>query len=198
MTDQQKLFVDAYFLCNCNATKAAERAGYKSPNVLGARLKTLPEVAAAIKKRLDEHAMPANEVLARLADHARSDMADFWDFGRDETEDERELSRQFPRANIASPTEPTLDLRKAVREGKTHLIKSMERGEWGWKVALVDSQSALNTLARHHKLLTDKVEHDFSKMSDAEVVAIVKEAQGLASTDDDDEQPGDAGDDEAG
>ena len=159
MTDQQKLFIDAYFLNNCNASRAAEVAGYVRPHSQAGRLKADPEIAAEIKHRLDENGMSANEVLSRLADHARVDIADYWDFGTEETEEQKQLRREFPRAMQRSPTAPVMDLRKAKAAGKTPLLKSIEiSDEGGVKIAVVDSQAALTTLARFHKLLTDKVD----------------------------------------
>ena len=72
---KRQIFLDKFFECNCNATEAARQAGYKHPNQQGPRLKK--ELQAEIDARLDEMAMPANEVLARLGDQAGASIADF-------------------------------------------------------------------------------------------------------------------------
>jgi phage terminase small subunit len=76
MTNKQKLFVEHYLRC-WNATEAASQAGYKgNRKTLGAMgLENLekPIIAKAIKKRLKESAMGADECLSRIAGHARSE-----------------------------------------------------------------------------------------------------------------------------
>ncbi len=137
MTLQEEKFVNAFFLHNGNAMKAAEVAGYSDPQANSSRIKKQPEVAAEISRRLDEMAMPANEVLARLADHGRATL-----------EDVLSVSGRGVR----------LDVAKAIKSGKAHLIKSYSKGKDGVKVEMVDVQGALSLLSRHHKLLTDKTE----------------------------------------
>lgn len=175
LNEKQKLFVNAYFVNNGNATRAAEQAGYQSPNVAGSRLKSEPIVAAEIKRRLDENAMPANEVLARLADMARATIEDFVDLGKHDPGYPQALQGKW-----------SLDLHKAKEAGKLPLIKSIKSGEFGPEIVLHDAQSALVQLGRYHKLFTDKVEHDFTKLSDAELIALAKSTlsgDGQAGTD---------------
>lgn len=194
MTAQQQKFINAYFLNNCNATEAAQAAGYKSPAQRGCEIKKLPEVAAEIERRLAESAMSANEVLARLTEHARADMADLLNFG-DEVEMTPEqiadraaaeqLIAAYPknkqdavRAQMGlKKADPYLDLRMARRTGKSRLIKSLDPTEFGVKITLHDAQAALVQLGRFHKLFTDKVEHDFSALSDDELDRRIKAAE---------------------
>jgi len=165
MTVQQQLFIDAYFLSNCNATRAAASAGYSQPNVRGSQLVKNPQVAAELKRRLDENAMTANEVLSRLGDMARGSLEDFIDLGEHHPDYPQALQGRW-----------SLDLHKAQRLGKMPLLKSIKSGEFGPEIVLHDAQLALATLARHHKLLTDKIEHDFTKLSDADLIAAAKGA----------------------
>jgi phage terminase small subunit len=134
------LFIAHY--CDCwNGAEAARRAGYaeKSANVEGARLLANASISAAIKEHIDQ-IMPAGEVLQRLADHARTDMDDFTD------------------AETA-----TLNLGKAKRAGKMHLIKKFSRTETDKSthvsIELHDAQSALEKLGKYHGLFRDRVEH---------------------------------------
>jgi len=81
--------------------------------------------------------MDADEVLARLADQARGNIADF-------------MNTEVPGGII--------DLEKAQELGLTHLIKSISWTKQGVKVELYDAQAALVHIGRHLKLFTDRVE----------------------------------------
>lgn len=140
LTNKQKAFIEEY-LCDFNATRAAERAGYSGDdNVLGAqgsRLLRNVKVAEKVSERLTESAMSADEVLARLADQARADIADFITLNQE-------------------TGEPRVDLRGV--EGKTHLIKSIQQTAHGVKIELHDAQAALEKIGRAHGLFTDRVD----------------------------------------
>ena len=141
LTDKQRAFIEQYFICGFNATEAAKRAGYQgNQDVLssvGWENLRKPEIKAEIERRMAEFHMSANEVLARLADHAAASLDDF-------------LS--------SSGRGIKLDLVKAKKAGKLHLVKSYNKGKQGLKIELVDQQAALVALARHHNLLTDKMD----------------------------------------
>lgn len=142
LTPKQQLFV-AHYCEVWNATEAAALAGYtgnrKTLSVTGAENLGNPRIAAAIQQRIAA-IMPAGEVLSRLADHARATMADFID-----------------------PVNETLDLAKAERANKLHLLKKFSRtdGEKSTHVSieLHDAQAALVQLGKHHGLFRDRVEH---------------------------------------
>lgn len=137
LSNKQRVFVEEY-LRTWNATEAARRAGYseKTAYSIGQENLKKPEVKAAIEARIAEKAMSADEVLLRLADQARSTMADF--------------------INDAGE----VDLRTAKDNGKLHLVKSYTVTDKGTeRVELYDAQAALVHLGRHHGLFVDKVEH---------------------------------------
>jgi len=138
LTNKQKAFVEEY-LCDFNATRAAERAGYGGgDNVLGAqgsRLLKNVKIAKRISARLAESAMSADEVLARLADQARANIADFVTLNQE-------------------TGEPRVDLRGVG--GKTRLIKSIQQTAHGVRVELYDAQSALALIGKHHALFVDR------------------------------------------
>src|SRR5262245_1998959 len=144
LSDKQRAFIEHYLTC-WNASEAARRAGYsaKTAASIGHENLTKPEIAHAIDARLAELKMSADEVLTRLADHARCSLEDF-------------LS---PGGN--------LDLAKARDGGKLHLIKKHretrryfkgELSEETVEIELHDAQAALVHLGKHHKLFTDKQE----------------------------------------
>lgn len=78
LTDKQQRFVEEYCV-DFNATQAAKRAGYSVDTSfsIGSENLRKPLIAAAIKKRLDELAMSADEALKRLGDIARGTVGHF-------------------------------------------------------------------------------------------------------------------------
>jgi hypothetical protein len=160
LTDKQRVFVEEYLTC-WNAAEAARRAGYPeaSARQIGSENLSKPDIRALIDQRMKEKAMSADEVLARLNDHATADMNDFITI----------TGRGF-----------RYDLARAKREGKLHLIRKIVKGKQGTAVELVDQQAALIQIAKIHRLLVDRVEHsgkvsvkedapDLSKLSTEEL-----------------------------
>lgn len=144
LSDKREAFVNAYFLCGFNATAAAKKAGYseKTAYSQGHRLLKDDEIASRIRARMDEEAMSANEVLHRIAAIARGDFGELID-------------------SLGNP-----DIAKAKEEGRTFLIKKIrtrtitteESDITENELEPYDSLRALELLAKHHKLLTDKQE----------------------------------------
>lgn len=79
LSNKRKAFVEAY-LRSWNATQAAIAAGYseRTAGSQGHELLKIPEIDAAIKRRLTELTMSPDEVLTRLTEHARADMGIFF------------------------------------------------------------------------------------------------------------------------
>lgn len=136
LTYKQSLFV-SYYLgeANGNATEAARMARYANAEI-GRQLLRNITIVAAIAARLEGPAMAADEVLARLSDMASVDMADFVT-----------INKQGHRVDVA----------KAVKAGKSHLIKKLTPTKFGLSIELHDSQSALEKLGRYHGLFKDKL-----------------------------------------
>lgn len=137
LTFKQRQFV-SHFLgeANGNATEAARMAGYSSPKQQGTENLAKPSIAAAIAAKLEGPAMHADEVLARLSDMASVDMADFV---------------------TVTESSHKIDIPKAVKSGKSHLIKKLTPTKFGLSIELHDSQAALEKLGRYHGLFKDKV-----------------------------------------
>ena len=106
MTNKHRAFI-AEYLKDFNATRAAIAVGYsqRSARQIAARILTKDNIQKEIKANIAEKQMRADEVLTRLADHARGDMGDFLDIG----------SMAFQ-----------VDLDKAKEMGLTHLIKKVK------------------------------------------------------------------------
>lgn len=153
LSAKQKAFVEEYLRC-WNATDAYQAIYPKSSRdaarAHAARMVANGSISEEIQRRVDEQTMSANEVLTRLADHARADYKDF--------------------LSVAANGDVALDITKA--EGKTHLIKKVtqrrtirmtkdsEIDETVLTLELHDAQAALVHIGKHHKLFADKVEHD--------------------------------------
>jgi len=132
-TAKEKVWLEEFFQC-WNATEAARRADYKWPNKVGPEKKK--KFADKISERLRENAMPADEVLSRLASHARSDLGAF-------------LVKDGDKVNV--------DWDKLVDARLTHLVKAIIPTSNGTRIEFHDAQAALVHLGRHHGLFTDKV-----------------------------------------
>ena len=143
LNTKQRAFIEEYLIC-WNASEAARRSGYNGKsNVVGSQLLANLSIKAEIDNRLSEMRMSANEVLKRLSDMARADIADF--------------------VRVSRPT----DLLRPRYKGKTHVIKKFKKttvhtrtGDMivTTELELYDSRSTLVDLGRHHKLFTDRIE----------------------------------------
>ena len=140
LSTKQRLFVEFYLGdAKGNAAQAARLAGYRDAKNEGYRLKRHPDVAAMIEERITEAAMSADEVMMRLAEHARASMEQFF--------------------KISKTGRVTLDFEKARKAGVLFLIKSYSNSpKNGVVIELHDSQAALVQLGKYHKLFTDKVD----------------------------------------
>ena len=136
---KERVWLEEYFKC-WNATEAARRAGYAWPEKLGPRKKA--KFTDEIRQRLDERAMSADEVIDRLGDMARGDIAD---------------------ALVIEHGIVMIDMEKLKEKGLTHLIKKFKHNpRGGSELELYDAQAALVHLGKVHGLFVDrqKVEHD--------------------------------------
>ena len=159
-TAKQQAFVDEYLQC-WNASEAARRAGYAHPGSQGHRLLKDVEVSAEISRVVEERAMSRDEVVIRLAEQARADLADFvttWDGGF------------------------KIDVEKAIRLGKSHLIRKIGFNQYGKpEIELHNQQAALLAIGKIHSLFTDRVEQT------GEVTHNVKSYQVISPDDWDDD-----------
>jgi len=145
-----------------NATDAYQAAYPKASRETarrnGSDLLTNTDIAQEIKARIDERAMSANEVLDRLAEHARNE------HGRYITED------------------GAVNLTQLIADGKAHLIKGIKETQYGKNIEFYDAQAALVQLGKHHKLFTDRIEQDMTDRAAAALIAAMR--QGASVVDD--------------
>lgn len=151
MTNRHRAFI-AEYLKDFNATRAAIAVGYspKSARAVASRLLTYANIQAEIKANIDEKQMRADEVLTRLADHARGDMGNFLDIG----------AMGF-----------SVDLNKAKEMGLTHLVKKVkmrtttslsaagiETETHDIAIELYDAQAALVQIGKALGVLKENIE----------------------------------------
>lgn len=186
LTDQERIFIDEYFLCGFNQSEAARKAGYsvKSARVQGHRLITRDNIRKEIERRFAEHAMTANEAIARLASIARGDSNDLLDADGD------------------------VSIRKLRERGKTHLVKKIKRTKRTYpskgdeepyteeriEVELYDAQAALNTILKELHLkageATDRHEVEFTDAKERLAHLLARRASASGATGDNQQSDG--------
>jgi phage terminase small subunit len=161
LTIKQRLFLDHYIVC-MNGTEAARRAGYEGDTATLANMASQNlrnhYILRALETRLNTFAMSPAEVLTRLTDIGRGDVADVM--------------------NSAGAIDPS----EARARGKSHLIKRIKTKTittedsdiHETEVEMYDAQSALNTLLKFHGLLVDRV-----KVEDwrTDIISLLKEGK---------------------
>lgn len=147
LTPKQERFVQEY-LIDLNATQAAIRAGYsaKTAEQQGPRLLGNVGVAEAIKAAQDARAKRTNitqdRVLQEYARIAFSNMKDFAEFGEG----------GVALKNLADMDD---DAARCVAE----VSESTTKDGGSVRFKLHDKKGALDSLARHLGMFTDKTEH---------------------------------------
>jgi phage terminase small subunit len=125
---KQRTFVEHY-LQTFNASEAARRAGYseKTAYAIGHELLKKPEIEAEIKNRLEDLTMTTDEILKRLTDQARSNVADYW------------LFQQGYASGLNW---------KAIEEKGQSIIKKVKVTHQGMELELYDAQAAMVHIAK--------------------------------------------------
>jgi hypothetical protein len=169
MTEKQQRWVEHYLgRANGNATEAARLAGYAGTRhtleQVGYENLRKPEIETAVQEFRKANAMPAEELLGRLADQARG-------------------PSQY--LNTITGTDVVVDVDGLLRDGKGHLIKAAKYTDKGQPIIeFYDAQAALVNLGRNLKLFTDKTEStiDERQLNDAIERELAKLAGGGAGT----------------
>lgn len=152
LTDKQRVFVEEYLRC-WNAAEAARLAGYseRSAKEIGAENLTKPNIVEMVQQRMAEKVMSADEVLVRLAEHARGSIRPFV----------QQVGESI-RVDITEDEEGEKPLHLIKKIKIKHRMGSTKDGgefeEFENEIELHDAQAALVHLGRHHKLFTDKSE----------------------------------------
>lgn len=139
LTRKQQKFIDAYLSNGLNATRAAISVGYseRSARSIASENLAKPDIKAEIDRRLNEQAMGEQEVLARLASHARGDMREFIGLTFSDL-------KWHPAGAL---------IREMDRSITRHPDGSLEES---FKIKLYDSQAALQTLWKINQIASGK------------------------------------------
>ena len=182
LSDKQEQFCLYYVgQAGFNGAKAARLAGAKPTAARVTAYQYLREqrVKSRIKFLLAAAGATEETVIAGLTEFATADPADFFD-----------VNGQF-------------SMRLARDNGVTRIIKKIEyhpdtfsrggeRIRGGVKsIEAVDAIKPLELLGRAHKLFVDRIEYDFTKLSDSELVEAAKGVTTGVAAPGADDQPGD-------
>lgn len=151
---RQRKFVCLYLgKCNGNGVEAAKKAGYLNPEQAAQQLVNHPIVRAAINAKLEEAAMDADEVLARISDQASVDIAEFLDEYDHQTGVDPDTGEPIYESRLK------FNFAKAKARGKTHLVKKLKvLPDGSIEFELHDSSTALDRLAKVHGLYKERVD----------------------------------------
>lgn len=128
LTEKQFAWAEHY-LQHFNAARASRAIGCPgSPRKHGWRMRHHPAMQKYLDSRLADQSLSTDIMLARLSECALASFEDFI-------------------------TGERIDLEKAKRNGKLHLIKRYREGRNGQYLELVNSQDALELLAYHYGLI---------------------------------------------
>lgn len=149
---RQRKFVCNYLgPCNGNGVEAAKKAGYLNPAADSERLLNHPIVRAAINAKLEEAAMDADEVLARISDQASVDIAEFLDEYDHQAGVDPDTGEPIYESRLR------FNFKKAKARGKTHLVKKLKvLPDGSIEFELHDSAAALDRLAKVHGLYKER------------------------------------------
>lgn len=185
LTGKQAIFAEEYLKC-WNKTEAARRAGYDGNDAtlsaIGYQNFKKLQIQEYIQQRIAENAMTADEVLMRLAEHARGehgkyintkprlDMVAMAKDGKgDLILDAIDENGDIDVVRLALEGKLELyapyilnggyvDLAALEREGKMHLVKGIKNTKDGLVVEFYDAQAALVHIGKYHALFTEKTE----------------------------------------
>lgn len=160
LTGKQQAFINAYLSNGFNATEAARQAGYEgNDNVLGVtghENLRIPKIASIVQERLNEAAMSANEVLARLSKIARGEVTDFLD---DEGRFDLKSARRLQKAGLLKKVKSKRTSKQidALTEDERETLETSLISE-EVEFELYSAHEALRDLGKYHKLLSDRQE----------------------------------------
>jgi phage terminase small subunit len=143
---RQQRFVEEY-CAHFNGTRAAIAAGYskRSAREIASENLTKPNIARAVKERLDSLVMSAEEATRRLEEMAKADLEPF--FVEKEIERDGEVIKYM-----------ALDLTTEQAKANFHKIKAIVPTQSGTKIVLHDQQSALETILKVHGKLVNRMD----------------------------------------
>ena len=155
LTDKQRLFCLLYIRC-FNATKAYQKAyecSYETAMVNGSDLlrntKVKDEILRLKQNRLNREMLDEADVFQWYLDIARADIKDYVEFGNEEieVEDKNGNVRTVKVSNVNIKNDSDVD---------GILVSEISKGRDGVKVKLLDKLKAMEWIAEHMDLATEK------------------------------------------
>jgi len=157
LTLDELAFVNAYFECNMNGTRAYmklhPKVTYESAKATASVVLTNLNVRAEVKRRLNEGAMSVEEALYRVGVMARAELMPFIRVDDD----------GFTYFNFSDPdAQEYMWLIKEMETKRERRIEGQGKGAEEWegewvRVKLVDAQAALRDILKMHGKFVDKV-----------------------------------------
>ncbi len=140
---KQQAFIIEYLKYR-NATQAAKAAGYPESSAYQRGFENLrhPEIKEAIEQHFAASAMTAGEVLSLIAEQARAEYSEY--------------------LTVDANMNPVVDVARLIADGKAHLIKSIKYTRNGVNVEFHSVEAARELIAKHHGLLSDKLDINHS------------------------------------
>lgn len=189
LTEKQRVFAETLAADpERNQRQAAIKAGYpvKSADSAGSRVFSNDKVreyfdfltkkaTQAVERRVARRIMSAAEVAERLTEHAEADIAEFITV----LPPPPVLEGNAPHHPGEAAVGPTwsIDIPKAIANGKSHLIKEISYDANGNpKLKVVDQQAALDKLAKYHRLYRDE-DDDSKRPASTTLVQILAKIQ---------------------
>ena len=159
MNSKQEAFVNEY-VKDHNGAQAAIRAGYskKTARTIASQLLAKLDIKEAIKALIKDKVMESDEVLTRLADMARGDIADLLDIRA--TGYDFALMIKDDDGNLV--VNPKTKLIKKIKQKVTTIQAKSAEGEdkeiIDTEIELYSAQEALNTIAKLNGMIIDRAE----------------------------------------
>jgi hypothetical protein len=164
LTGKQQAFINFYLgEARFNATEAARLAGYEGNDQtlgqVGYENLRKPEIASEINSRINEAAMSANEVLGRLSQIARGEVADFLD---EDGKFDLKTARKLKKAGLLKKLKSKRTFKQvdSITEGDEESRETLETALVYEEVEfqLYSAHEALRDLGKYHKLFNDRHE----------------------------------------
>ncbi len=165
LSPKQKRFVEEYII-DLNATQAAIRAGYseKTARSQGQRLLTNVDIENEIQRAMDKRSLrteiTADMVLREYAKIGFSNISDYLKVNSRETVVDYKENEEGERSPVTEWVQSVeLYDTDGIGKEKMDAVAEIKQTRDGIALKLHDKKGALDSIARHLGMFTDKIEH---------------------------------------
>lgn len=152
LTTKMAFFCE-WYLVTLNGTKAARKAGYAYPIIDGSRLLASANVRKYLDYRFGERKITPNAILDRLQAIAHADISDYLIVDPTYAEEKDGVFKLTSGGKVLDGV--WIDLKRALKDGNTSVIKSYKRVKGETVIELHDPIRALELLGKHYRLFAD-------------------------------------------